>query len=192
MLQDSSFDALTTVSNAVAMRYARGIGSANVSTLISQATSAVTTELADSVSVNNLLDLFGSIDPAYISSSKFYWAMNFSTLIYLFKLSATTGQKLVKPRVDTNGNWLLFEKPIAICPSFANIGANNVPIACGDFSKLIVRTVKGSMALKRYEQSIGLAENGLVAFEGFIRSSAGLLVASGADSPIKFLTCAAS
>ncbi len=138
------------------------------------------------------LALLGSIDPAYISSPKCFWAMNFNTLIGLFKLSSSTGEKMIRPRVDANGNWLLFEKPIAICPSFANIGASAKPIAFGDFSKFIVRRVKGSTTLKRYLQAPSLGENGLVAFEGFTCASAGLLVASGADSPIKYLTCPAS
>src|SRR5258708_25960801 len=158
LLEDRSFDALTTVSNAVASRYARGIGSANVGTLISGATSGATSQAAGAVSYTDLLELMKSVDPAYLASPKCFWTMNFNTLIGLYELKDSTGRPLIRPRTDSNGNFLLLERPVALCPTMDAVSVSaGKPIALGDMSKFIVRIVKGSMALRRYEQSVGLA-----------------------------------
>jgi hypothetical protein len=73
-----------------------------------------------------------------------------------------------------------------------SIAVNAKAVALGDMSRFFVRTVKNSLKLMRYQEAAGLVENGLFAFEGFVRSNSGLLIPSGADSPVKFLTQAAS
>jgi HK97 family phage major capsid protein len=189
LLQDSSFPAEDVISAVVAKRFARGIGASNVSTLISGASSGTTSLAAGAVSYADLFNLLGSVDPEYLSSPKCFWLMNFSTLISIYELKDTTGRAIIKPRVDAQGNFVIFEKPVAICPSMDSVSvAAGKPIALGDMSRFVVRTVKNSMTLKRYSQTPNLAENGLVGFEGFVRTNSGLLVASGTNSPVKYLT----
>lgn len=192
LLQDSAFPAEDLISAAIATRFQRGIGSANVATLLSAATSGATSASATAVSIDDLLNLMGSIDPAYLASPKCFWLMNFATLISLLKLKDTAGRYQIHLRTDANGNILILEKPVALCPSFPNIAASSTSIALGDMSKFFVRTVKDTLRLQRYWETPGLLEYGLFAFEGFVRSNSGLLVASGADSPVKFLTQASS
>jgi len=55
--------------------------------------------------------------------------MNQKTLISLLKLKDTAGRNQIRPRTDANGNLLINEKPVAICPSMDDIGANKKPIA---------------------------------------------------------------
>jgi HK97 family phage major capsid protein len=191
LLQDSAFPAEDLIASAIATRFRRGIGASNVTTLLSAATSGLTSGSGTAVSLTDLLGLMGSLDPAYLASPKCFWAMRFSTLITLYQLRDSAGRNLIKPRRDANGNPLILDIPVAICPSMPAIAVNAKAVALGDFSRFFVRTVKNTLSLKRYSQSPGLAENGLVAFEGFVRSNAGLLVASGADSPVKYLTQAA-
>jgi HK97 family phage major capsid protein len=192
LLQNSAFPAEDVISAAIAQRFQRGIGAANVSTLLSAATSGATSAVAGSVGINDLLGLMGSIDPAYLASPKCFWAMQFSTLIGILQLKDSAGRNLIHPRTDANGNFLLLERPVALCPSVPSVSASSKSVLLGDFSRLFVRCVKDSLKLMRYQEAANLAENGLFAFEGFVRANSGLLVASGADSPIKFLTQAAS
>jgi HK97 family phage major capsid protein len=189
LLQDSAFPMEDMISANAARRFSKGIGAANVGTLIAGATSGTTSQAAGALSYVDLLNLLGSVDPAYLASPKCYWAMNFATLITIYELKDSQGHPLVRPETDSNGNFLLLTKPVAICPSFDALSvATGKPCAIGDFSRLLVRTVKGYPRLQRFRDAQYLAENGAVAFEMYLRSSSALLVASGSDSPIKYLT----
>jgi HK97 family phage major capsid protein len=192
LLQDSAFPAETLIADVIASRFQRGIGASNVSTLLSAATSGATSASGTIVSIDDLYNLMASVNPAYLASPKCFWLMNFATLISILKLKDSSGRYQIHPRTDANGNALIFEKPVAICPSMPSIAVNAKSAAIGDMSRFFVRTVKNSLKLMKYSETPGLVDNGLFAFEGFMRSNSGLLVPSGADSPIKFLTQAAA
>jgi HK97 family phage major capsid protein len=192
LLQDSAFPAEDLIASAVALRFSRGIGASNVTTMLSAATSGATSAAAGAVTGDDLYALMDSVDPAYLASPKCYWTMSFATLISILKLKDSSNRYLFHPRTDADGNVLLLEKPVAICPSMPAIAASATSVALGDFSRLFVRVVKNSLKLQKYSQAPNLAEYGLFAFESFVRSNAGLLVVSGADSPIKYLTQASS
>lgn len=180
------------IAPAVAARFQRGISAANVTTLISSITSGATSASATAVTLDDILSLTGSVDPAYLASSKCFFGMNFSTLISLLKLKDTAGRYQWKPRTDANGRLLLYEKPIVLMPSLDSIGANKKCVVLGDFSRCIRRIVKNSMTMLRYQNAPGLAEYSLLAYQAFLRTSFGVLASSSSDSPIKYLTQAAS
>lgn len=197
LLQDSAFPIENLVIEAAGKRFARGLGASIVSTLQSSALTGVTTASGQtsSVIVDNLYDLMGSVNPAYLVSPKCGWAMNFSTLIALLKLKDTTGRPIFKVHYDANGNPLLLLKPVYICPSMPSPAAAATPIAFGDFSRLAVRFVKDSGAMIRATEFPGIAENYCVAFQGYLRAEAALLTDSNQspiDSPVKLLANAAS
>jgi HK97 family phage major capsid protein len=192
LLQDTAFPAEALIDDVIASRFQRGIGASNVSTLLSAATSGATSASGAVVSIDDLLNLMGSVNPSYLASPKCFWLMNFATLISVLKLKDTAGRYQIHPRTDANGNILILEKPVAICPSVPSVAVNSKSVLLGDFSRFFVRTVKNSLKLMKYNETPGLVDNGLFAFEGFMRSNSGLLVPSGADSPIKYLTQAAS
>jgi HK97 family phage major capsid protein len=192
LLQDSAFPAEALIADAIASRFSRGIGASNVSTLLSAATSGATSASGAAVLVDDLLNLMGSVNPSYLASPKCFWLMNFATLISILKLKDSSGRYQIHPRTDANGNTLILEKPVAICPSMPSIAVNAKAVALGDMSRFFVRTVKNTLKLMKYSEAAGLAEYGLFAFEGFMRSNSGLMVPSGADSPVKYLTQAAS
>ena len=176
--------------SAIMKRFQRGCGAANVATLISSTTSGATSAAPTAVTLDDCLSLMASVDPAYASSSRCFWLMNFATMVSLMKLKAAgSGNYMWEPTRDANGRLLLFERPIVLCPSLPNAAANAQGTVCfGDFSRAIRRTVKGSLRILRYEQTVSLAENGLVGFQGFLRTSFGILSSPSSDSPIKFLT----
>jgi HK97 family phage major capsid protein len=192
LIQDSAFPLEGLVASAIATRFQRGIGAANVTTLISSTTSGATSSSALTVSIDDTLNLLASVNPAYLNQPKTFFAMNFSTFVHLLKEKDSQGRYQWNPRTDANGRLLLHNVPVVVMPSLSNATAGaQGTVVVGDFSRAIRRVVKDSMKIQRYEQAPSLAENGLVAYEGFLRTSFGVL-ASSSDSPIKYLTQAAS
>jgi HK97 family phage major capsid protein len=144
LIQDSAFPIEDLISANAARRFSRGIGAANVATLIAGSSSGATSQAAGAVSYVDLMNLLGSVDPSYLASPKCFFAMQFSTLIALYSLKDSTGRPIFKPQTDSNGNFLLLTKPVAITPSMdALTVVTGKPIALGDFSRFLVRTVKG-------------------------------------------------
>jgi HK97 family phage major capsid protein len=192
--QDSAFGVDDLIASAVARRFRKGISSANVATLISQAASALTTaSVAAGVTLDNIADLIGSIDSDYAASPKFRVLMNRSTLTNLLKQKDAQGrnQNVIRYSEDQQA-YVAFGRIIAISPSVASVGANAVPVIALDMQRWFQRTVKNGMTLLKYTDAPGLAEYGLSAVQAFWRTNGGLLLASGSDSPAKYITCSAS
>jgi len=193
LLQDAAFPLESLIATAVAGRFQRGISAANVATLISSTTSGATSMSGSTVGLDDTLNLLQSVDPIYLNQPKTFFGMNFSTMMGLLKIKGTDGRYVWNPRTDANGRLLLHNVPVVLMPSLPNAALNAVGTVCvGDFSRCIRRVVKDSMKIQRYEQAPNLAENGLVAYEGFLRTSFGVLASTSSSSPIKFLTQAAS
>lgn len=196
LLQDSGIPVEDMLIKALGVRIARGVGANIVSTLQSSAlTYSMSAGQTSSVVVDDLYDLMGSVDPAYIASPKCGWAMNFGTLIGLLKLKDTTGRPILPVEHDAAGNFLLLEKPVFLCPSMPAPAPSATPIAFGDFSRLVVRMVKESGALMRATEAQGCAETNATGFQGYLRAQAGLALDSAQspqDSPIKLLVNSAS
>ena len=188
LLSDAAYpveDAL--IVPAMTKRFQRGIGSANVATLLSSITSGATSAASGTVTVDDCLSLLGSVDPEYMESTKAYFGMNYATMISLLRQKSTTGSFIWRPKYDAAGHPLLGGVPVVIMPSLANVAANSKSVVCGDFSRCIRRQVQNVRVVK-YEQAPALAENGVVGFQGFLRSDFGVLTSASSDSPIKYLT----
>jgi len=190
LAQDAGFPLEDVIiAPAVATRFQRGISAANVTTLISSTTSGATSASATAVTLDDCLQLMSSVSPAYLASSKCFWGMNYTTLIGLLQQKDTTGRYIWRPRADENGRLLLWEKPIVLMPSLPSAAASAVGTVCiGDFSRCIRRVVKNSLTMLRYQNSVGLIEYGLLAYQCFLRTSFGVLASASSDSPIKYLT----
>jgi HK97 family phage major capsid protein len=187
---DSAFPLSDVISSAVAGRFQRGIGAANAATLISSTTSGATSESAGAVDMNDILNLIGSLDPAYLNQPKTFFGMNFATMILLLKLKDSQGRNLWYPRYDSNGRPLLYNIPVVLMPSLPTVATGHTgSIVLGDFSACVRRVVKNSLRLMTYWQADNLAENGLIAYEAFVRTSFGVLTSSNVVSPpIKYMT----
>jgi len=188
LLSDAAYpveDAL--IVPAMTKRFQRGIGSANVTTLLSSITSGATSETTGTVTIDDCLALLESVDPEYLESSKAFFGMNFKTMATLLRQTSTTGSLIWKPKYDSNGRPLLANIPVVILPSLANVATGSKSVVCGDFSRCIRRQVQNVRVI-RYEQAPNLVENGIVGYQGFLRSDFGVLTSASSDSPIKFLT----
>jgi HK97 family phage major capsid protein len=188
LLQDAGFPLEGLIASAIAGRFQRGIGAANVTTLLSSITSGASSSASGTVSYDDTVQLMKSLDRAYLSQPKTFYAMNFNTLAALLLLKDSQGHPIWNPQTDANGRFLLHGIPVVVMPSLPNATTGNKPIVLGDFSRALRRVVKDSFKIQRYSQTPSLAENGLIAFEGFVRTSFGVLASASSSSPLKYLT----
>jgi HK97 family phage major capsid protein len=105
--------------------------------------------------------------------------MNQSTLKMLLKAKDSQGrfQSGVLHYNDALNAYTIFGKQIAVSPSVDSPASDTSkhPVIAGDMSYWFQRVVKNSLTLLKYINAPGLAENGLYAFEAFIRANGGLL-----------------
>jgi HK97 family phage major capsid protein len=125
-----------------------------------------------------------SLDDAYRADPSCRWILNSNTLGKLY------GQldKMGRPIIDfVNGAPTILGIKVHVSPSMANIGASNVPVllgACSYWATRIVVSGVDDMGILMYKESSGLAENGLVEFQSFVRAGGALLWNdSGSPSP---------
>jgi HK97 family phage major capsid protein len=194
--KDSAIDLLPFFARSFAVRFARGIGAANVATMLSSATLGVIAAGsssndgsgatgANSIGLIDLEGLLAAVDSAYLASPKCFWAMSFSTLTKLWGVKDKQGHNILPVQYNALGEPLLYGLRVAVCPSMPSIGAGNTPIALGDFGRFIVRGVKNSMRVARFDER--WAEYFQVGFEAFLRADAGLAVTPGSPSPIQYI-----
>jgi len=196
-LDDSAFPVDDVIAKLVAIRFQRGIGAANVATLVTQASAAVTPvdcETSGLVTCDDIANLLGNINSDYVAAPTFRVLMNQSTLITLLKQKGSDGryQSGVLHFNDDAGCYTIFGKRIAVSPSVDSAAADTSkhPVIAGDLSYWLQRVVKNSLRVLKYQNAPGLVENGLFAFEGFIRANGGLLQL-GSSSPVQVLQCIA-
>lgn len=197
LIQDSAYPIDQMLAQALGLRLARGVGRYCVGVL--KAAAVVGKQGAsgqtDSVVYEDLIDLLAAINPAYLSSPKAAWMMNFKTLQAIQKLKDSSGRPMKEVQRTAAGAWEVLGFPVRICPSFDDLGAGSpatghLPIAVGDFGAFHIRVVAdGVRVLVKRER---FAEYDESAFLGFWRGNAGLAVASGASCPVQFYKNAVS
>ncbi len=163
--QDSGVDLLSFLTSSFAVRFQRGFSPTLVTKLLAVANVAVTAigaeaagqtmpggadqSGAESLSSDDLAALIGACDPAYLANAS--WLMNETTLGRLLGLRSTPMGLLVFPphRDPETGDFLIFNRPVKICPSMPNIGTSgspatgNIPVLFGDLKRLCIRKVRG-------------------------------------------------
>jgi len=207
LITDSGVPIDGLLAAAFAIRFARGIGAANVATLLAAATSGAiangssvndgsTNTGANSIGSDDLYMTMSALDPAYLASPKCAWVMSYGTLIAIGNLRDSSGLplKLIE-RHPVTGELELLHKPVRICPSMAPIGTagsppvGNVPIIFGDLSRCIGRRLINGMVVNRLVER--WAEYGQVGFEDFLRWDFAVQTIPGGPSPIVYLANAA-
>jgi HK97 family phage major capsid protein len=202
LIQDSGYPLEQVLQQSFAIRLARGIGAANVATLLNQATlgygPAIGTAPNDggsetggtSIGSQDLEALIKSVDDAYRVSPKCRWAMNQNTLSFILKTLDKYGRPIYPRERNAAGEVILLGYPVAICPSMPAIGLSATPVVFGDLGRFLVRVAKNATRLRIHREQY--VTYGQVAFEAFVRSNATLAISTGSDSPIKYLQNAAS
>jgi len=201
LLQDSAFDPAAFLARSCGIRIARGVGGSLAQTLLAGAMqgavavgSSGNTGGAEtggtSIGTDDLFSLVGSLNPAYLSGPKVRWAMNWTTLLGLWKLKDKQGRPILRPQFNDAGEPMLLGFPVAVCPSLPAVAANATPICFGNLAYFVLRTVPQATTLKPITEK--WAEYGQVGWQTYWRGNGALTCAQGADSPVKFLQCASS
>lgn len=195
LFQDSGINLDQFLAVIFGIRLARGIGAKNVSVMIADATLGATAAGSSSndgsgsngtntIGTDDLCSLMASVDNSYISSSSCGWAMNWKTLISIFKIKDKQGRPVIKPILNEDGDYLLYGKPVFLSPSMADIGTGNKPIAFGDFSYIVQRMVKNGMIVdvirERYVEYLQTA------YRCWQRANSGF-AKPATESPVKYL-----
>lgn len=196
LVMDNAVDLPGLLARANGVRFARGIGASFVTSLIGSATlgrtaagASVNTGGSDSatntIGTTDLLALIGSVDPLYANSDKAGWLMSYATLITILSVLDKNNRPVFRVERNSNGDILLYEKPVYISPSVPALAASAKTVLFGDLSRFIVRYVRNSMQLRANIERF--AEYGQVYYQGFVRANGGLQISPNADSPVKYL-----
>jgi HK97 family phage major capsid protein len=182
LISDAAFDFAGLVADAAGVRFARGAGSAFVSTLLGAASSAGTTSGASAITSDEIFGLVDAVDEAYAQNGSFL--MRQSSLTYLRKLKGSGGAYMFPSERRADGVPMLAGFPVYISPSMGAIATGEKAVSFGDHSRFVRRQVRNSLAVKVYVERY--AEFGQQGYESFVRMDGGLLK-SGSAVPVKYL-----
>jgi HK97 family phage major capsid protein len=195
LLQDSVIPLESLLTDLLAERLGRavnnhitvGTGSGQPNGLCPRAsTSSVVvggTVASPTFSVDNLLDLIASVDPAYRGNSKFM--MNDAIAFRFRKLKDSTGQYLWQPSVIAGQPDRLCGYEVFINQDMPALAVNARVVLFGDYGRYIWREVSD---LQFYRLDELYAISGQVGFMGLYRADGNLINTSA----VKFLSAPAS
>ncbi len=187
LLQDSAFNLNSFLADKLATRLARiqnlhfttGDGAGKPWGAVPMSTLGVTAAATD-VSMDNLIELHHSVDPAYRSNARFMF--NDATLLVLKKKKDGQGRWLWQSGIAVREPDTIDGRPYTINQQMASIASGAKSILFGDFSKYYIRRVAGTMVLRLTER---YAELNQTAFVSFQRAD-GVLVDAGTH-PLKHI-----
>jgi HK97 family phage major capsid protein len=136
-------------------QFTTGSTSGKIQGVITGSSSGKTAASATVFTRSELLDLLGSIDPAYLKSPKARWMFNNTTLTAIKKLSFGSGddRPLWVPSMRDGAPDTLEGLPYTINQDMATAATGTKPIAVGDFGKYRIRVARGmtlEMSRERY------------------------------------------
>lgn len=196
LLEDSAFDLDAVISQALGERIGRisnrhftvgtGTGQPQGVTLapVGKVAAAST-----GITVDELLDLFHSVDPAYRNGPQVFWMFSdavFTAIRKLTKADWAGGAAVWQPGLAPSAPDTVLGKPFVVNNHMPGFGVNNVTVVFGDFSRYLIRQVN-TIRIRRLEELY--AANDQVGFIAFLRQDGRLLDAG--TGPIKALKMAA-
>lgn len=181
LIQDSAIDVVAFVVNRLATRLARitnkhytiGTGSSQPYGVIARATTGKTGTTGQTVTViyDDLVDLKHSVNRAYRNNAKFM--LNDLSIAIVSKLKDSDGRPIWAPAVTMDAPDVLLGHAVVTNDDVAVMAANAKSIAFGDFKKYIIRDVKNSTTMRRFDDS-AFALLGQVGFCGWTRTGGNL------------------
>lgn len=190
LLRDSAFNIDAEIRSQLAERLGRGLntycttgtGSDQHNGIVTAATVGVTTASASALTVDELIDLYHSVDVAYRDKPTARWMFADSTLKAIRKLKDGEGRYIWQPSLMAGAPNSILEKPYVVNNDMAAITNSAKVVLFGDMSKYVVRLV-GDVAVVRMDEKY--AEYLEVGFMGFQASDADLRDAG--NHPVKVL-----
>lgn len=189
LLQDSAFNIDDYLAAALSERIARilntylttGTGNSEPKGIITAATaSGVTGATTITITFDNLIDLFHSVDIAYRGTSK--WMFHDSTLKALRKIKDEELRPIWQPGYTDGSPATILGKPYAINNDMAELGASAKTVLFGDISKYLVREVSGAVVRRLVERYADYNQTGYILFARFD----GDLIDAGTH-PVKYI-----
>jgi len=198
LLQDSAFNIMQIVADALGERMARGnntlfttaAGTTTVSGIVTGAsTSGASGVAATALTRANLVDLKFSVNSAYRQGPKSGYMVNDTTLAAIAKLGFGTAddRPLYQASAIAGEPDRLEGKPVWVNNDLADIGASAKSVLFGDFSKYIIRYAGPSRLVILKERFAEVDEVGVV----LLKRIDGQLLDAG-TKPVKYLLHAAT
>jgi len=188
LLQDSAFDLPGYLARSLGERIARitnehftaGDGSSKPNGIVTAAATGKTgaTGQTGTVTYDDLVDLFHSVDPAYRRNG--VWMLSDASLKVIRKLKDSQGLPMWQPGMVAGEPDTILGKRYVINQDMPVMAANAKSIIFGDLSKYVIRDVLGVQVLRLNER---YADYGQVGFMAFSRHDGDLLDAG--TNPVK-------
>lgn len=182
LISDSAIDVVGFVVDRLSTRlgritnthYTTGDGSSKPFGLMARTSVGKTGTTGQTVTViyDDLFDLKHSVNRAYRKNAK--WMMNDLSVAIVSKIKETTGRPIWEPAVTAGSQDTLLGFPVVTNDDVAVMAANAKSIAFGDLSQYKIRDVKGSVIMRRFDDS-AFALNGQVGFCGWMRTGGNLV-----------------
>lgn len=201
LIRDSSFNMVEWMERSLVIRNARrlesesttGMGAARPTGIIDQLDVGKTTADDTSFTWQEMMDLFASVDDAYLAppghglggGGEVAFIMNKPTLIKVMQLADTQNRPLYLPDINGAMGMQLFGFPIRKIYGMANIAAESKSVAFGNFGYYVQRVTDETRAL-RFDDSV-YAKRNLTGFLVFNEADARWIQGVDANSKI---TCA--
>lgn len=180
LLQDSAIDIEAFLSRKLGIRLARihnqhfttGTGTAQPDGIVTGAATGATAASATSITVNNVIDLIHSVDPAYRMAPNVSFMVNDLVLAYLRKIKddfggAGLGRPIWEPSVQVGVPSTLLGYPLFINQDMAStVATTNTTLLFGDFqSGYVVRSVRNMSLVRLDERYADALQVGFFAFD---------------------------
>ena len=181
LLQDAVMPVEAIVRDLMAERIGRignkhlttGDGASKPSGVVAAAGAGATAAGASAITLNDLIDLEHSVDPAYRSDPSCAFMFNDATLKALRKLKDSDGNYIWQPADARSGApATLFNYRYAINQAMADVGTTNKSVVFGAMNRYIVRIVM-DFAMRRLVERY--ADYGQIGLIGFMRMDGDLM-----------------
>jgi HK97 family phage major capsid protein len=174
LMQDSAFDMGAFLSSALGERLARatnahyttGTGSSQPNGAVTAAgDSGVDIDLSDTTKVEDLVDIYHALDPAYRMNAR--WMMHDDMLALIRKITLITGTTVTpewawQPGLAPGAPDTILGKPYTINQDIPQPTNGNKGLLFGDFSKYIIRDVIGGQLLRLNERYADYLQVGFI------------------------------
>jgi HK97 family phage major capsid protein len=151
-----------------------GDGSGDPNGIVTASSLGKTAAATGAITVDELIDLQHSVDPAYRMSPKARFMFNDSTLAAVRKLKGGDGQYIWQMGdIRTSVPGTLLGSPYSVNQAMASLATGNKTVVYGDFAKYFVRKVGSPMIgvmRERFWPDLGIA--GLIRLDGELADTA--------------------
>tara|TARA_Y100000004_G_scaffold39865_1_gene43035 strand:- start:22226 stop:23620 length:1395 start_codon:yes stop_codon:yes gene_type:complete len=191
LLEDTAINLEQFVGDAIGERIARGTnasftngtGSSQPKGAVHAAVVTVTgsTATGGDITLNNIVDLYHSVDPAYRRSPSFAFQCNDGILSELRKLVSSDGVPLWQASLRDDAPNLILGTPVNINQDMtaSSTAAAAKILVAGDFSKHIIRDV-ANLRIRRNDQALAVSDQ--VGWVAFSRHDSAILFSTSATA----------